>query len=71
MIIVLAGNRMEFERYLDTNGLTDSEALYGFEPEKIMGIRASKIEVVGTFWDRKNADKLYELAKTRITELTK
>ena len=65
-IIVLAGNREQFEDYLNKNGLTDSEAIYAFEPNRILGIEASKIEVVGTFWDRKDADKLYNLAWSRV-----
>jgi hypothetical protein len=65
-IIVLAGTRQQFENYLAENGLTDSEAVYGYEPERIYGITASKVEVVGTFWERKDAGKLYELANSRI-----
>lgn len=65
-IIVLAGSREQFERYLDENGLTDSEAVYGYEPIRIMGIKASRVEVVGTFWERKDATKLKELADSRI-----
>lgn len=65
-IIVLAGTREQFERYLDENGLTDYEAIYAYEPERLYGIRASKIEIIGTFWERKDADKLKELAENRI-----
>jgi hypothetical protein len=65
-IIVLAGNREQFERYLADNGLTDSEAVYGFEPDRIYGIRASKVEIIGTFWERKDASKLKEVADSRI-----
>lgn len=65
-IIVLAGNRHEFEYYLNHNGLTDSEAIYGYDPIRIQGIHASKVEVVGTFWDRKDAGELKRLAESRI-----
>jgi len=65
-IIVLAGSREQFEDYLANNGLTDSEAIYGYLPERIYGIEASKVEIIGTFWDRKDAGKLYELALSRV-----
>jgi hypothetical protein len=65
-IIILAGTREEFERYLDSMGMTDSEAVYGFDMERIQGFEASKVEVIGTFWQRKNANKLFELANTRV-----
>lgn len=38
-ILVLAGNREQFERYLGENGLTDSEALYAYSTEVMAGIR--------------------------------
>jgi len=41
-IIVLAGSREQFENYLEENGLTDSDAIYGYEPLRLYGIRASK-----------------------------
>ena len=66
--IILAGSRQQFEDYLDRNGLTDSEAVYGFEPQIIYGIEASSVEVVGTFWERRDAGKLYELANSRIKQ---
>lgn len=65
-IIILAGNREQFEKYLNENGFTDSEAIYGYRPENIMGIQASKVEIVGTFWKKKNASELQKLANTRI-----
>lgn len=65
-IIVLAGSRIEFEEYLNRNGLTDTEAVYGLEPNRIAGIIASKVEVVGTFWERKDAGELLVFAESRI-----
>lgn len=65
-IIVLAGNREQFERFLDENGLTDSEAIYGYEPSVIYGIDASRVEVVETFWERQDAAELKELADSRV-----
>ncbi len=65
-IIVLAGNRQEFERYLDKNGMTDTEAIYGCEPQRICGYRAERVVIVGTFWERKDAGKLKDLADSRV-----
>lgn len=65
-IIVLAGNREQFERYLSEQGLTDSEAVYGYEPHSILGIRANKVVEIGTFWETKNANKLWTLAQSRV-----
>ena len=65
-IIVLAGSREQFERYLADNGLTDSEAIYGWSPERILAVRASKIVEVGTFYEKPDAHELRELANTRI-----
>lgn len=50
--MVLAGNREQFEYYLAENGLTDSEAIYVFEPLSIMG-RGHDYEIVkyGTYYD--------------------
>lgn len=65
-IIVLAGTREQFENFLNDNGITDSEAIYGFSPDVLLQTRAQRIETTGTFWERKDAGKLYELAQTRI-----
>lgn len=65
-IIVLAGNRRQFEKYLDENGLTDSEAMFGWNPCILQGVKAKKIEIIGTFWEREDAGKLKELADSRL-----
>lgn len=65
-IIVLAGSRQQFEKYLDDKGLTDSEAVYGYDSHRLMGVEASKVEVIGTFWERNDAPGLKELADTRV-----
>jgi len=65
-IIVLAGSRIEFEDYIDDKGLTDTEAIYGYGVDRIRGIEASKVEVIGTFWDRKDAKELKKEADARV-----
>ena len=65
-IIVLAGNRKQFEDYLDDNSMTDSQAVYGWSPEILHGIQADRVEIVGTFWGREDAYELRRLAESRI-----
>lgn len=65
-IIVLAGHREEFEQYLSDCGLTDSEAVYGWCPDVMAGIEASKVVEIGTFYKHKDAYKLREFARTRV-----
>jgi len=65
-IIVLAGSREEFERFLAANGLTDSEALYGWEEEVIRGISASRVVEIGTFFIRKDAQRLRDVANAAV-----
>lgn len=65
-IIVLAGNREQFEKYLNDNGMTDSEAVYGYEPRVIYGLIAERVDIIGTFWERKDAEELQDLAYSRV-----
>ena len=64
--IVLAGSRREFEDFLNEQGLTDSEALYGYMPDVIAGVETERVVEVGSFRERKDAEKLREFADTRI-----
>lgn len=65
-IIILAGNRQQFEDYLEDNGLTDSQAVYGYEPDRMLGIEISRVEIIGTFWERKDAVDLHNFALSRV-----
>ena len=65
-IIVLAGNRMQFERYLDENGLTDSEAIYGWCADVLRGVIASKVVEYGTYYEKADAFELKREAKSRV-----
>ena len=65
-IIVLAGNREQFERYLDDNGLTDTEAVYGYARDVMLGIEASIVVKVGTWYKKKKAYELEQEAKSRV-----
>ena len=63
--IVLAGNYREFKNFLDKNGGTDGEYCYG-DAHNIMGIEAKEVVEYGTFYERKDAHDLRELAKSRV-----
>lgn len=67
-IIILAGCREEYEQWLEDNGHTSRTAVHGYDPERIVSVEASAIETIGTFWDRKDALKLEELARTRVRD---
>jgi hypothetical protein len=68
-IIILAGNRQQFEGYLEHNGLTDSQACYGFDARSLFGIEASGVIEIGTFYERKDASELRRLAHSRVRPL--
>jgi hypothetical protein len=57
---------LEFERYLDDNGVTNSDVIYGYSPDALYGVEASAIEEIGTFYERNDAAKLREIALSRI-----
>lgn len=60
-VLVLAGRSCEFERYKDSHHLEN--LIYGCSSEAIRGWRYARIEVIGTFWNRKDAADLYEIAQ--------
>lgn len=64
-IIICAGNYEQFLRYLEENGLTTEEAVYG-DFHHMASIRAEKVEVIGNFWDKKTAKEDYDFALSRI-----
>ena len=65
-IIVLAGSREQFEHYLDENGLTDSEAVYGYDIHVLRGIEASRVVEIGTFYERNDSYNLKREAESRV-----
>lgn len=65
-IIVLAGNRGEFDGYMQTKSPLKYIYMYGYSENILRGIVAQKVEVIGTFWDRPDARELHDLAFTRV-----
>lgn len=68
-VAVLAGNYREFCQFLDENGGTDTEYVYA--DERIIGYRLQDYKIYGTFWERKNADKIIDMVKSRIAPYPK
>lgn len=67
-IILLAGSGFEATNFL--RGVYPRELrermVYAALPDQILGIHAEGIIEIGTFWERKDSDKLMDLAKSRI-----
>lgn len=62
--MVLAGHREEYERYLDENGLTDSDAVYVYDERSFRG-HGHSYEIVryGTYYTH---PKYYELEQLLV-----
>lgn len=65
-IIILAGSYRQFFEYCEAFKFHGSLVVYGNNPEKILGIQAEHVIVIGTFWELPEAKKLYDLAMSRI-----
>lgn len=77
-IIVLAGRYEQFADYvgglikrlgdIPTNFRVElwNKFIYADCVEKVRGIEAEEVRVVGTFWDRPNARKLLEEAERQV-----
>lgn len=69
--IVLAGNHSQYSDWLYDNVLPKMEALndyrYASHPDKVQGLVAEDVIVVGTFWDDfPEANEMYKLALSRV-----
>ena len=65
-VIVLAGTHLEFERYRGTQFNPGIKFVYGDHPCRLAGFRADALDTVGTFWERSDANDLYDFAKSRL-----
>jgi len=70
-IIILAGNFLQFQSYARVNQEIKHKLVYASGTQALAGIEAEKVEVIGTFWDKENAGKLYDFAMTRVRKLSK
>lgn len=64
-ICVLAGDAKQYKEWLLKNKKTPLEAIFGNSREAFDGVEISAIKIVGTFFERRDSRKLYELALTR------
>jgi hypothetical protein len=68
-IIVLAGNYSEFVRHMHAVGAAERDRLiYADTPIKIAGCEAERVDEVGTFYERKDAFEMRQLANSRIKD---
>lgn len=67
--IVLAGDYSQFLDFIRSHGASgprDRNFVFGDRVEKMMGVEASKVVTTGTFWKRKDARHLEDMAASRI-----
>lgn len=66
--IVLAGNREQYENYVIDTAVSfpGKRFVYGFNAYKILGSQAEEVVTTGTFWQRHDARKLFDLSLTRV-----
>ena len=66
-IIILAGNYGQFKECVSHFSTPlQNKCIYGSSPEKIYGFEVGEIISTGTFWDRKDADRLWEIVQSRV-----
>ena len=70
MIAVLAGSIIEFRHYHPEkeDDKYVEKFVYISSPYCVYGNRFKTFEVVGTFWERSDADKLFELVKRNLIQ---
>lgn len=68
VIVVLAGNRRQFEDWCREAGRSpkDASTIDGSTERAMLGVYADRLEIVGTFWQKENAPYLLEIAVTRL-----
>lgn len=71
MIAILAGNHDQYRDWLYSVGRQDWASLnsvvrYVTMWRDVAGMTFTNYIIVGTFWNRPDAKKLYELTRTRI-----
>lgn len=66
--LVLAGNYAQYINFCKEKGLHSKNDQYYHAswPGQIQGHTFCDIEIIGTFWDRKDARDLLELAQSRV-----
>lgn len=65
-ICVLAGSYRQFQDWMLEHNIAPGEAVYVSLPEHIMGMEFSRVEKIGTWYERPMSDRLAELAATRV-----
>lgn len=67
--IVLTYSIKQFHTFLYENRVEEKDKddyRYADSAHSIQGIRADRVIIYGTFWDRQDAQELYKLANSRV-----
>ncbi len=64
--IVLAGSAEEYARYVRDNPSDEKRYVYGSSVYKLITARIREVVTCGTFWQRKDARKLFDVANDHI-----
>lgn len=67
-IAVLAYNYGQYAEFKG-NEQSNEEYVYIDRPEKLLGRKFSEVAIIGNFWDRPDAGKLYEEVERRFPHL--
>lgn len=67
-VAVLAGNYGQYAEY-HGNEKDGEEYQYIDRPQKLYGRDFTRVDVIGTFWERNDASALYEEVKRRFPHL--
>lgn len=69
VIFILAGSYKQFQEYVRPRQEEGITFVYADFPDRIAGYRPDQYSVIGTFWDRGDANKMFELVKSKIMHL--
>ena len=64
--VILAGDHKQYKNFIIGNHMDEDKYFYGGVPQNLFGQELRDIITIGTFFERKDANKMLELAKTRI-----
>lgn len=67
-VAVLAGTHQQFSHYENIKE-DDEKFIYVHSPQKLYGYRFSRVDIIGTFWERKDAGQLYEEVERHFPHL--
>lgn len=64
VVILLAGDYQQFREHAALS--PNVKYIDGTNPRHLFGVEANAVFICGTFWDRKDAHKIFSVARTRV-----